>query len=93
MSDLDVEHRENARRFTARTPSGLAFISYAEPDEATIDLQHTLVPEADRGRGIGGTLVRTAIQHAREEGKRVIATCPFVKAWLERNPDQRDVIK
>jgi uncharacterized protein len=89
----DVEHRKNAKRFTTRTPSGLAYISYAAPDARTMDLQHTVVPEADRGRGIGGTLVRTAIQHARAEGKRVIATCPFVKAWLERHPDQADVVR
>jgi predicted GNAT family acetyltransferase len=93
VSDVDVQHRENAKRFTARTPSGLAYISYAVPDERTMDLQHTVVPEADRGQGVGGALVRTAIRHAREQGKRVIPTCPFVKAWLENHPDQADVLK
>jgi predicted GNAT family acetyltransferase len=93
MSDVDVQHRERAKRFTAQTPSGLAYISYARPDERTIDLQHTVVPEADRGRGVGGALVRTAIHHARQQGARVMPTCPFVKAWLERHPDQQDVLK
>jgi uncharacterized protein len=93
MAEVDVQHRESAKRFTAPTPSGLAYMSYAEPDERTIDLQHTVVPEADRGRGVGGALVRTAFGHAREVGKRVIPTCPFVKAWLERHPDQADVVK
>jgi predicted GNAT family acetyltransferase len=93
MTAVDVQHRENAKRFTARTPSGIAYIAYAQPDERTIDLQHTVVPEADRGQGVGGALVRTAIQYAREQDKRVIATCPFVKAWLEQHPDQTDVVK
>jgi uncharacterized protein len=93
MTDAEIQHQENGKRFTLRTPSGLAYISYAEPDERTIDLQHTVVPEADRGQGVGGTLVRTAVRHAREEGKRVIPTCPFVKAWLDRNPDAKDVVK
>jgi predicted GNAT family acetyltransferase len=88
MSNVDVEHRESAKRFTARTPSGLAVISYAEPDDQTMDFQHTLVPEADRGQGFGGALVRTAVRHARAEGKRIVATCPFVRAWLARNPDE-----
>jgi uncharacterized protein len=92
MTDVDVRHRESAKRFTARTPSGLAYISYEEPDERTIDLQHTVVPEADRGRGVGGTLVRRALWHARQQNKRVIPTCPFVKAWLEKHPDQKDVL-
>jgi predicted GNAT family acetyltransferase len=93
MTEVDVQHRENAKRFTARTPSGLAYISYAEPDERTLDLQHTVVPEADRGQGVGGALVRSAIRYARERGKRVIPTCPFVKAWLEGHLDQADVLK
>jgi uncharacterized protein len=93
MSDVDIQHRESSNRFTARTPSGLAYISYAEPDERTIDLEHTIVPEADRGQGVGGRLVRTAIRYARERGKRVIPTCPFVKAWLERHPAEADVVK
>jgi predicted GNAT family acetyltransferase len=93
MTDVDVQHRENAKRFTAQTPSGLAYISYQEPDERTLDLQHTVVPEADRGRGIGTALVQAAVDHARETGKRVVATCPFVKAWAQRNPEARDVVK
>lgn len=92
MTDVDVQHREGAKQFTVRTPSGLAYISYAEPDERTIDLQHTVVPEADRGQGVGGALVRRAIHYARERGKRVIPTCPFVKAWLEGHLDQADVL-
>jgi len=93
MTDVDVQHRESAKRFTVRTPSGLAYISYAEPDERTIDLQHTVVPEADRGQGVGGALVRTAVHYARERGKRVIPTCPFVKKWLEGHLDQADVLR
>jgi predicted GNAT family acetyltransferase len=92
MTDVDVQHRENAKRFSARTPSGMAYISYEEPDERTIDLKHTVVPEADRGQGVGGALVRSAVTHARRHGKRVIPTCPFVKKWLEEHPDQADVL-
>lgn len=93
MAEADVQHRENGKRFTARTPSGLAYISYEQPDDRTIDLQHTVVPEADRGRGVGASLVEAAVNHARENELRVIPTCPFVKAWLEKHPEHRDAVK
>jgi uncharacterized protein len=93
MTEVDVHHRESAKRFTARTPSGLAYISYVEPDERTIDLQHTVVPEGERGRGVGGALVRRALWHARQQHKRVIPTCQFVKGWLERHPAEQDVLR
>jgi predicted GNAT family acetyltransferase len=89
----DVQHRASSNRFTRRTPSGLAYISYEQPDPRTIDLQHTVVPEADRGQGIGGEVVESAIAHARENGLRVIPTCPFVKAWLEKHPEHQDLLK
>ena len=92
MSDVDVQHRESSNRFVARTESGLAYISYERRDDGTIEFQHTVVPEADRGRGVGNALVRTAIAWARGEGATIVPTCPFVQAWLEQHPDQRDVL-
>jgi predicted GNAT family acetyltransferase len=93
MTEVGAQHRENGKRFTARTASGLAYISYERPDQQTIDLQHTVVPEADRGRGVGASLVEAAFNHARENGLRVIPTCPFVKAWLEKHPEHHDAVK
>jgi uncharacterized protein len=93
MTEAAVQHREKGRRFTVRTGSGLAYISYERPDDQTIDLQHTVVPEADRGRGVGASLVKAAFNHARENGLRVLATCPFVKAWQEKHPQDQDVVK
>jgi uncharacterized protein len=93
MTEAGVQHRKSGKRFTAYTGSGLAYISYERPDEQTIDLQHTVVPEADRGRGVGASLVEAAIRHARENGLRVIPTCPFVKAWLEKHPQHQDSVK
>ncbi len=93
MTDIDVQHRENNNRFSARTASGLAYISYERPDDQTLDLQHTVVPEADRGRGIGAALVEQAIGYAREKGLRVIATCPFVQGWLDKHPAERDAVR
>jgi predicted GNAT family acetyltransferase len=93
MTNVDVQHRDNNKRFTARTDSGLAYVSYERPDERTIDLQHTVVPEADRGQGVGAALVKSAVDYARQNGLRVVATCPFVKAWLEKHPDQQHVVK
>lgn len=93
MTEDVVQHRETGKRFTTRTPSGLAYISYERPDDQTLDLQHTVVPEADRGRGIGTSLVEAAMNHARENGLRVVATCPFVRNWLEKHPEYRDAAK
>jgi uncharacterized protein len=92
MSGVEVEHRADRKRFVARTPAGPAYVAYERPDDRTIELHHTIVPEEERGRGVGGTVVRAAIAYARDQGLRVVASCPFVRSWLDEHPDQRDVL-
>jgi predicted GNAT family acetyltransferase len=48
---------------------------------------HTGVPDQLGGRGIGGLLVRAAVERAAEEHLTVVPQCPFARSWLERNPD------
>ena len=94
MSDsgFRVEHREKAKRFTVETDGGTAFLRYDRPDDRTIGLRHTVVPEAAAGRGIGSALARAAFDYARSSGLRVVVTCPFVTEWLQRHPEERDVV-
>lgn len=73
-------------------PEGEGELIYALPGPGVIDLQHTETDEALRGRGVGEALVRAALAHARRAGLRVIPTCPFVRRWLARHPEEQDVI-
>ena len=80
-----------AHRFEQETEHGTAVLAYTRDDDRLI-LTHTEVPQADEGEGHGGALVQAAFDHARREGLRVVPVCPFVTAWLERHPDQRDLV-
>ena len=53
---------------------------------------HTEVDPAFEGRGLGSTLIAAALADARERGIAVLPQCPFVKAYLQRHPDQADVV-
>lgn len=57
-----------------------------------ITLTHTLVPPENSGKGIASILVKESLNLAREAGDRVIPVCPFVLAYLERHPEERDVV-
>lgn len=50
-------------------------------------LVHTEVPESLGGRGIGGRLVRAAVERAAAEGLTVVPWCPFARRWLIDHPD------
>ena len=53
---------------------------------------HTLVPAAIEGRGVGGRLVRGALDQVRDCGLKVVPQCPFVAAWIDRHPEYRDLL-
>ena len=89
---MTIEHDETRRRFTTRLGAGEAYLTYTRPRPGVLDLQHTIVPEPEQGRGVGESLVRHALGYAREQGLQVIPTCPFVEAWLARHPDEAELV-
>jgi predicted GNAT family acetyltransferase len=56
------------------------------------DLQHTVIEREHRGRGLGSVLVPAALEDLRARGAKLIATCPFVRSWIEEHPDDRDLL-
>ena len=49
----------------------------------------TVVEEDYRGRGLGGKIVKYALDQAIEEGRRIVAVCSYVKNWLEKQDDPK----
>jgi predicted GNAT family acetyltransferase len=45
------------------------------------------------GKGIGSKLIKGALDLVRADGLKVIARCPFVKAYIEKHPEYADVLK
>jgi predicted GNAT family acetyltransferase len=89
---MDVQHDPHRRRFFLEVPGGTAELGYRPIDARTIDLVHTEVPDAAAGQGIAGGLAKAAFAWARENGTKVVVTCPFVTKWLERHPEERDLL-
>ncbi len=65
-------------------------LPYREPP--TIILTHTEVPEEMEGHGVGSTLVRHALDDARERGLVVQPQCPFVRSYIERHDEYADLV-
>ena len=86
---MTVQHDPRRRRFFVALPEGEAELIYGDFAEDVLDLQHTEVPASARGQGVGDALVRAALAFAREHGRRVMATCPYVQRWLKAHPEDR----
>ena len=53
---------------------------------------HTEVPKAHEGKGIGTTLIRFALDAARERGLKVIPICPFFAAYMQKHAEVQDLL-
>lgn len=56
-------------------------------------IDHTGVADVARGRGVGQLMVKTFVESARQQGKKILPLCPFAKAQFGKNPDYADVLK
>lgn len=56
-------------------------------------LEHTEVPEALGGRGIGGRLVRAAAERAARTGEVLVPHCEYARSWLEKRPDVTSLVE
>jgi uncharacterized protein len=88
---IAIRHEAEARRFVAELGNELAYLSYRERGGRVLELDHTYVPTAARGGGIASQLTARALEYARERGYRVIPSCPFVAAYINRHAEYRDL--
>ncbi|MDB5677703.1 GNAT family N-acetyltransferase [Sphingomonas bacterium] len=71
---------------------GLRAIAAYQLEGDTIVFTHTLVPKKLEGHGVGSKLIRGALDAARDRGLKVIPQCPFVKAYIDRHAEYRDLL-
>lgn len=57
-----------------------------------ISLDHTETPVAARGRGLASQLVKGVLDEVRSRGLKIVPRCPFVRAYVERHPEYRNLL-
>jgi len=88
---LDVPDlaRYEARLGDARELAGI--VEYRLRDDFIV-LLHTEVFEGFEGQGIGSRLVRAVLEDLREREVPALPKCPFIVAWLQKHPEQHDIL-
>lgn len=83
---ISITHNKEAKQFTAMVDNDMALLEYSVlPDGKTLDFKRTFVPPQLRGRHIGQDLVKFALDYAKQNNFKVIASCPFVEYFMEKN--------
>jgi predicted GNAT family acetyltransferase len=86
-----VRDNKDRSRFEFDVGSELAFANYRLTPSAVI-ITHTETPRALRGRGIASELIKGALELIRRDGRKVIAGCGFVVDYLDKHPEDADLV-
>jgi uncharacterized protein len=79
-------------RYELAVDGHIAATCYSIAD-GVITFIHTEVPPELGGKGIGSKLIKGALDKVRADGLKVIAQCPFVKAFIDKHADYQDLLK
>jgi hypothetical protein len=58
----------------------------------TWNIVHTYTDPGSRGYGVASDLVRFALDTAREQGVKIIPTCPYVSWWIDQHDGYEDLV-
>ena len=88
-----VVHDEAGQRFSLKLGSYEAVLMYARRGDV-LDFYHIYVPDPYRKRGIAGRILKAAFDHARDQGLKVVPSCPFIAGdFLPRFPCYQDLVE
>jgi uncharacterized protein len=93
--EVTVVDNKERKRFEAHlggADGALAGVLTYSVEDGVVVMPHTGVEPQYEGRGIGGKLAKAALDSARERDLKVAPWCPFVAAYIEKNPGYADLV-
>ena len=91
MLKLKLYNNEDNNRYEFHFKEYRPFIQYRLRGN-TIVLLHTEVPDELEGQGIGTELVKSVLADIRSRGLKLKPYCPFVKSFINENPEWKDLL-
>jgi predicted GNAT family acetyltransferase len=91
--DVNVVNRPEERRYELLLAGEqIGELVYRNRGDDVVAFLHTEVDPNVQRRGLGSTLVKAALDDARERGLHVVPICPFVEAYARRHPEYADLV-
>ena len=88
-----LEETGSKGRYVYRSGGDEAELTFSKAGEGLVIIDHTEVPAAFRGQGVGQALVARAVADFRAQGKKVLPLCPFAAAQFRRHPEWADLLQ
>ncbi len=87
-----VADNPDESRYELHEDDELAAFTKYQLGEGFIAFVHTETQPAFAGRGMAKVLVTQTLDDVRRRGLAVLPFCPYVRAFIEKNPDYLDLV-
>ena len=87
-----IEFNADEHRYEIHVDGTLAGFTQVLVDGDVVTFPHTVVFDEFEGQGLAGQLVTGALDDVRAQGKKVIATCPYVSRFIEKHDEYADLL-
>jgi predicted GNAT family acetyltransferase len=90
---MDGEFKNNTaqNRFEYHVNGATAFADYRR-ENGTLFIQYVEAPEALRGTGAAGKLMKYVADIARADGVKVVPVCGYAASWLAKHKEYADLL-
>ncbi|MGY1796697.1 GNAT family N-acetyltransferase [Geodermatophilus sp. SYSU D00525] len=87
-----MQDAPESERYEIRDGDRLLGLAAYSRRGAQVVFTHTEIDPDAEGSGLGGKLVRAALDDVRSRGETVVPRCSFVRGWIERHPEYGDLV-
>jgi predicted GNAT family acetyltransferase len=87
---MTVTDRPNELRYEIEVDGEVAGFLLYRVEPGVLELVHTDVDPKWEGKGVGGALVKGALDDIRARDLKIRPYCPFVRSYLRRHPEYED---
>ena len=89
---MSVTRNEKRSHYEIEADGEVAGVLVYRDGGDVLTFVHTEVGDEWEGRGLGSRLVHDALDDVRARGLKIRPVCPFVAAYVRRNPEYEDLV-
>lgn len=93
MEERKFIKNEELGRYELHVGDKFAFAEYKNYINDVVYMTHTETPNKLKGQGVASELIEKSLQDIKDMGMKVYPLCPFVIAYIRKNPQWKSIVR
>lgn len=93
MSERKFLNNKEKNQYELHVGEYFSLAMYKINKEGVVYMTHTETPSELKGQGVATELIEKSLRDIKEQGRKVYPLCPFVIAYIRKNPEWKDIVK